>query len=254
MSTCPGSSCWQYLLKPCLLVMPIWIVLWVLDCIEVHLAAQILCPFFYFGICHVIMPAVLVWYLFQTQAAGEALCLEQSRSRREEAGCTVPVVSEDPSPTFLKELIAMNPVALICLVLLVMIRRTAVYEVIATSTRDPTGVAPCSTTRRTRRPGRRWSWKSSCRPLRECSRIERHEPRAFGASRPTSRRCRTTFSTPSAWVLPDFGRRGFLSLPSRLRSVRRSCTSGHHRPPPSRPVPLILLRIPGVNGGVKSTR
>ena len=28
------------------------------------------------------MPAVLVWYLFQTQAAGEALCLEQCRSRR----------------------------------------------------------------------------------------------------------------------------------------------------------------------------
>ena len=126
----------RYLLKPCLLVMPIWIALWVLDCIEVSLPPRP-SAFFYFGICHVIMPAVLVWYLVQAQAAGEALGLEQSRSRREEAGCTVPVVSEDPSPTFLKELIAMNPVALICLVLLVMIRRTAVFEVIATSTRDP---------------------------------------------------------------------------------------------------------------------
>ena len=126
----------RYLLKPCLLVMPIWIALWVLDCIEVSLPPRP-SAFFYFGICHVIMLAVLVWYLVQAQAAGEALGLEQSRSRREEAGCTAPVVSEDPSPTFLKELIAINPVALICFVLLVMIRRTAVYEAIATSTRDP---------------------------------------------------------------------------------------------------------------------
>ena len=54
--------------------MPFRFVLWVLDRIEVLLAVRILRPFFCYGICHVIMPAVLVGYLFRMQAAGWALC------------------------------------------------------------------------------------------------------------------------------------------------------------------------------------
>ena len=49
--------------------MPFRFVLWVLDRIEVLRAVRILRPFFCYGICHVIMPAVLVWYLFRMQAA-----------------------------------------------------------------------------------------------------------------------------------------------------------------------------------------
>mmetsp|Transcript_38957 Transcript_38957/g.87727 ORF Transcript_38957/g.87727 Transcript_38957/m.87727 type:complete len:216 (+) Transcript_38957:1-648(+) len=62
-----------------------------------------------------LMPAVLVWYMMQMQAADEALVLEQRQARQKEACCTIPVVTEDPAPTFLKELIAINPVALIWL-------------------------------------------------------------------------------------------------------------------------------------------
>mmetsp|Transcript_121171 Transcript_121171/g.338159 ORF Transcript_121171/g.338159 Transcript_121171/m.338159 type:complete len:196 (+) Transcript_121171:2-589(+) len=49
------------------------------------------------------------------QAADELLVLEQRKCRRAEAGCTVPVVAEDPSPMLLKELITINPVALVLL-------------------------------------------------------------------------------------------------------------------------------------------
>merc|ERR1712226_398237 len=51
----------------------------------------------------------------QLQAADERLVLEQRKSRLTEVGCSIPVVTEDPSPTFLKELITINPVALIWL-------------------------------------------------------------------------------------------------------------------------------------------
>jgi len=105
----------QYLLKPCLLVMPISIFLWLLDSLEVLFAVQVIRPLYYFGICHMIVPAVLIFYLMQMQAADELLMLEQRKSRIEEAGSTVPIVAEDPAPMLLRELVTVNPVALIWL-------------------------------------------------------------------------------------------------------------------------------------------
>lgn len=105
----------QYLLKPCLLVMPLWILMWLLDCLQMIFEHQIVHPFFYFGLCHMALPAVLVWYLLQMQLADEKLVLDQRRARAAEALYSVPVVVEDPAPTLLRELITINPVALVWL-------------------------------------------------------------------------------------------------------------------------------------------
>ncbi|CAK0905259.1 unnamed protein product [Prorocentrum cordatum] len=61
------------------------------------------------------LPSVLVWYLFQMQAADESLVLEQRRSRAAEAPYSVGVAIEDPLPTLLKELLVTNPVVLVVL-------------------------------------------------------------------------------------------------------------------------------------------
>ncbi|CAE8594257.1 unnamed protein product [Polarella glacialis] len=105
----------QYLLKPCLLLLPIWIIFWILDCIELLCMFQIIHPFYYFAVCHSLIPAVLVWYLFQMQAADEKLVMDQRKSRSIEAQSEILVAIEDPSPVFLKELISMNPVAMVWL-------------------------------------------------------------------------------------------------------------------------------------------
>jgi len=103
----------QYLLKPCLLILPIWICLWLLDAIEVLFEYEMIHPFYYFGIVHMVFPGVLVWYLIQMQVADERVVLEQRQAREAEVGCSVPVVIEDPVPSLLKELITINPVALV---------------------------------------------------------------------------------------------------------------------------------------------
>jgi hypothetical protein len=74
---------------------------------------KIMPPVFYFGVCHMILPGILVWYMMRMQQEDERLALEQRKSREVEAGSTVALAVEDPSPTFLKELITINPVALI---------------------------------------------------------------------------------------------------------------------------------------------
>lgn len=104
----------QFLLKPCILILPIWLIFWLLDCIQVALELPIVTPLAFFGITHMIMPAVLCWYLLQMQAADEELVLEQRAAREREVmpGSAPPVAVEDPAPTFLKELIMINPVAL----------------------------------------------------------------------------------------------------------------------------------------------
>ncbi|CAJ1375065.1 unnamed protein product [Effrenium voratum] len=102
----------QFLLKPCLLILPVWLLLWILDCVQLLFMFQIIHPFYYFMICHSFMPAILAWYLFTMQAADERVVLDQRRSRRIEAG-DVPVVIEDPVPVLLKELIAINPIAMV---------------------------------------------------------------------------------------------------------------------------------------------
>jgi len=105
----------QYLLKPCILVMPIWMLLWVVNCFEVVFVFKLLHPFWYFVICHMVLPAVIVRCLMQMQAADEALVLEQRRTREADAACSLPLVIEDPAPTILKELITINPIALLWL-------------------------------------------------------------------------------------------------------------------------------------------
>jgi len=105
----------QYLLKPCLLMLPVAMLLWLLDCIEVMAELEFYKPFYYFVICHVVIPGVLVFYLVQMQAADEKLALEQRKTRLKESPSVTPVVAEDPTPILLKELIEVNPVALVWL-------------------------------------------------------------------------------------------------------------------------------------------
>jgi len=107
----------QYLLKPCLFLMPLWLLAWLLDCVELFFEANIMSPFFYFSVVHMLMPAVLVWYLLKLQAADQQLVLDQRKARQAEAAkdssALQPVAVEDPAPTLLKEFICMNPVALV---------------------------------------------------------------------------------------------------------------------------------------------
>lgn len=109
----------QYLLKPCVLIMPLWGIAWSLDCIEVFFEYMIFSPFFYFLVIHMVFPAVIVWFLMKLQAADERLVLEQRKSREGEAKkenkVLQPSAVEDPSPTLIKELLCVNPIALVLL-------------------------------------------------------------------------------------------------------------------------------------------
>lgn len=105
----------QFLLKPCLIVMFIWILLWFLDCIQVVLGVKIIHPFYYFGILHMLLPGILAWYLLHLQAGDEQLVLDQRADREKQSESRMPFAIEDPAPTLLKELIMMNPVALVWL-------------------------------------------------------------------------------------------------------------------------------------------
>merc|ERR1719171_907484 len=98
----------QFLLKPALLVLPIWVLLWLLNCIELLIGTQVVHPFYYFVICHMVLPAILVHFLFRMQAADEQLCLEQRTAREADAtgaAALTPFCAEDPPPALLRELI-----------------------------------------------------------------------------------------------------------------------------------------------------
>jgi len=106
----------QYLLKPSLLIMPVWAILWILDSYGLLFEVQVVHPFYFFIICHMIFPGILVWYLIHMQAADEKIMLDQRQTRLEEVrktGCTLPFAIEDPPPLFFKELIMMNPVVIV---------------------------------------------------------------------------------------------------------------------------------------------
>lgn len=103
----------KHLLRPCLVALPLWILLWVLDCAQLLLAVQLVHPFYYLGTCHIAIPAVLFWFIMQMQAADEKLVLDQRRNREAEAGSALPIAVEDPVPTILKELVTTNPVGLV---------------------------------------------------------------------------------------------------------------------------------------------
>merc|ERR1719464_979688 len=96
----------QHLLKPSILIMPFWVFFWVLDCIQLLFQYEIIHPLYYFGLCHMLFPGVLVWYIMQMQLADQELVLEQRKTRQAEAGSIVPLVVEDPAPTLLRELIS----------------------------------------------------------------------------------------------------------------------------------------------------
>ncbi|CAE7683634.1 unnamed protein product [Symbiodinium pilosum] len=105
----------QFLLKPCLFLLPLWMLLWLLDCLQLLFMIQLIHPFYYFACCHTLIPAVLVRYLFAMQVADERLVLDQRSSRGLEGRpvTAVPSVVEDPAPVLLKELITLNPVAML---------------------------------------------------------------------------------------------------------------------------------------------
>jgi hypothetical protein len=105
----------QFLLKPCLIVLPIWVLLWFMDCIQVGIDFKLIHPFYYFGIVHMVLPGVLFRYLMLMQAADEQTVLDQRTQRVKEANTAMLIAVEDPSPTLLKELIMINPVALVWL-------------------------------------------------------------------------------------------------------------------------------------------
>lgn len=105
----------QYLLKPCVIILPLWLLLWILDCVQVVLEVKVMHPYYYFVGVHMVLAAGVIWYLFQLQAADERLVLEQRATRQKELPPNTPLVAEDPCPTLLKEFICMNPVALVWL-------------------------------------------------------------------------------------------------------------------------------------------
>lgn len=105
----------QFLLKPCLIIMPLWCLLWLLDCIQMAFDVNLLHPFYYFGIVHMLLPGVVVWYLMKMQAADEKLVVDQRAEREKQVDSNMLLAIEDPCPTLLKELIMMNPVALVWL-------------------------------------------------------------------------------------------------------------------------------------------
>jgi len=105
----------QHLLKPCILVMPFWVFLWLLECLQLLFQYELIRPLYYFCLCHMVFPGVLVWYIMQMQLADQELVLEQRKTRKAAAGSTVPMVVEDPAPTLLRELISINPAALVLL-------------------------------------------------------------------------------------------------------------------------------------------
>merc|ERR1719221_1188786 len=73
--------------------------------------------------------------MMQLQVADERLVLEQRKAREAEVGCSMPVVIEDPMPSFLRELITINPVAL------VWIGACAAIPIVACSLLTPMGTA-----------------------------------------------------------------------------------------------------------------
>lgn len=105
----------QYLMKPCVIILPLWMIMWLADCVQLIIEVRLIHPFYYFVGVHMIMSAGIVWYLFQLQAADERIVLEQRSAREAEATLKQPMVVEDPCPTLLKEFITMNPVALVWL-------------------------------------------------------------------------------------------------------------------------------------------
>merc|ERR1719183_1561288 len=62
-----------------------------------------------------VLPGILVWYLEQMQAADEKLVLDQRGDREKQMETNMLLAVEDPAPTLLKELILINPVALVWL-------------------------------------------------------------------------------------------------------------------------------------------
>jgi len=101
----------QFLLKPCFFILPLWILLWLLDCVQLLFMFQILHPFLFFLLCHTMLPAILTWFLFAMQVADERVVLDQRKSRQKEVEELS--VIEDPEPVLLKELIMVNPIALV---------------------------------------------------------------------------------------------------------------------------------------------
>ncbi|CAK9028200.1 unnamed protein product [Durusdinium trenchii] len=101
----------QFLLKPSFVILPLWLLLWFVDCIQLLFMFQLIHPFYFFLICHSVLPAIMTWHLFTMQVADERIILDQRKSRAVEAG--EENVIEDPQPVFLKELIMINPVALV---------------------------------------------------------------------------------------------------------------------------------------------
>lgn len=105
----------QYLLKPCAILIPITLTLWTLDCLSLITMVEYVEPLYYYLICHTFFASTMVWFLMQMQLADERLVLEQRKTRLEEARIPLHVVIEDPAPLFLKELLTLNPVALVYL-------------------------------------------------------------------------------------------------------------------------------------------
>lgn len=103
----------RFLYKPCLIIMPIWLLFWSLDCLQLMLRHVVIPPYVFLAVCHAALPAVIAWYLMQMQAEDEQLVLSQRKERVDaETGASIAVAVEDPSPTYLKELLTCNPVVI----------------------------------------------------------------------------------------------------------------------------------------------
>jgi len=103
----------EFLLKPSLFVLSLWMFLWFVDCLEIIFIAEILPPFAYFSFCHMVLPSILLKFLCNMQVEDERLILEQRKNRAAEAATAMPFCCEDAPPTFFKELLVMNPLSMV---------------------------------------------------------------------------------------------------------------------------------------------
>lgn len=101
----------QYLLKPAMVIMPLWVAMWLINSVEASFGLQLCGPFWYFLITHMLLPPVIVWQAMKMQAADEVLVLEQRKERSKSTGAMRCI--EDPVPMLHKELICLNPVVMV---------------------------------------------------------------------------------------------------------------------------------------------
>eukprot|EP00397_Hematodinium_sp_SG-2012_P016693 GEMP01017040.1.p1 GENE.GEMP01017040.1~~GEMP01017040.1.p1 ORF type:complete len:654 (+),score=102.73 GEMP01017040.1:55-2016(+) len=121
------------------IILPIWIVMWIVDSVSIMLHIQLIPPFFYYIIVHMVLAGIVVILGMKLQFQDTEHVCDQRRVRRDEVEAAGdaennvkirPFVTEDPPPTLLRELLICNPIAVVfmgCLVAIPIVIGTLFY-------------------------------------------------------------------------------------------------------------------------------